>query len=56
MSRREVVEHLYTRALEYLRLREFRPLSYRYALVRGLMFFSATYISWIVLQLANALR
>jgi len=53
LSRREVVDYLYTRALEYLRSRGFKPLplSYKYVLVRSLMFFSATYVSWIILQL-----
>jgi|GEM_PF-6591492 len=57
LSRREVVEYLYTRALEYLRSRGLKPPSYKYVLVKSLMFFSATYISWIVLQLVvHALR
>ena len=53
LSRREVVEYLYTRALEYLRSRGLKPLSfsYKYVLVRSLMFFSATYIVWLVAQL-----
>jgi hypothetical protein len=50
LSRREVVEYLYTRASEYLRSRGFKPpsFSYKYVLVRSLMFFLATYIVWLI--------
>jgi hypothetical protein len=53
LSRREVVEYLYTRASEYLRSRGLKPLSfsYKHVLVKSLMFFSATYIVWLVAQL-----
>ncbi len=53
LSRREVVEYLHTRALEYLRSRGLKPLSfsYKYVLARSLAAFLATYIVWLVAQL-----